>query len=723
MTSSPFQPRRRRVLRALGLRVAVWGGLGLVALVYLADVRRLWTPPATVEPGGEEAEAPGLGDAGWPHLRGPRYDATSDETGLADRWPPEGPPVLWTRPIGAGYSALIAVGSRVYTQGQKLAEQRLVCLDADTGQEIWEYRYGWAYEPGGLYPGPRATPTCHAGRIYFAAPDGLVGCLRAADGRRLWSRNLVEQFAGRGTEFGYACSPLVEEGKVILPVGGAEGSVVALDARDGSTLWASGGDPASYCSALPITFRGRRQVVAFLQNVLASFDLETGRPLWKQNYSSGYDEHAAMPIYREPYLMTMRPFRAGSDLYRIETRPAAAGQGPNIDLVATPIRRSRQMSNDVASSVLVGEHVYGFDLREAQTSRHRPSRGEFKCLELMTGSVCWSTDRVGHATVLAADGKLFLLNDRGELILARATPRQYEELARAEVFPGEVCWTAPTLYRGRLYLRSPTQATCLYVGRPERLDKETLAAARPVSQIARAKPVDLTWLVGGEREFPYDAPDLVELARWYVFSLIGVLAVAGAVAAAVAGGFGLFWRRRPRSAPGRGAAAADPPAAAEPRPATARFGWTLFWTVFWMVALVLGVAGTPLYNRLGSGFVYTWPTSLFVAQQLALMAILDARRRPDCRRSSRRSLAAAILLLGLCLAYYDACRRLTLAITWVFLLGFIPSWPLAIPAARSLLGGSRPAVVFLWTLLAFSLYFWASGGFLLGRAWVMGPPR
>ncbi len=96
------------------------------------------------------------------------------------------------------------------------------------GGLAWEHRYGWAYEPGGMYPGPRATPTWHAGRIYFAAPDGLVGCLRADNGARLWSMNVNEQFAGRGTEFGYACSPLVEAQKVILPVGGPQASVIAV---------------------------------------------------------------------------------------------------------------------------------------------------------------------------------------------------------------------------------------------------------------------------------------------------------------------------------------------------------------------------------------------------------------------------------------------------------------------------------------------------------------
>ena len=228
------------------------------------------------------------------------YSGASTNTRLADAWPAEGPPVLWTCEIGRGYSGLIAVGNRVYTQAQTLTEQEVLALGADTGRTIWEHRYGWPYDPGGMYPGPRSTPTWSDGRVYFAGPDGLVGCLRAADGQQLWTVNINTEFGGRGSDFGYACSPLVEDGKVILPVGGPSAAVVALDADSGRTAWTSGNAPASYCSAMPITYHGTRQVVAFLKNELAGFDLKTGRLLWQKSYSSGYDEHAAFPLYDEP---------------------------------------------------------------------------------------------------------------------------------------------------------------------------------------------------------------------------------------------------------------------------------------------------------------------------------------------------------------------------------------------------------------------------------------
>src|SRR5262245_9572593 len=193
--------------------------------------------------GGDRAHAD------WPHLRGPNYDALSAEKNLADAWPVAVPPALWTRELTQGYSGFVAVGDRVFTQAQTHVAQYVLCLDAATGAEVWRQRVDWPWQPAGAYPGPYATPTWHDQRIYYATPTGLVGCLDAGTGRSRWSVNVRTKYQSQGTGFGYAITPLVEDGRVILPVGGPGASVVALDARDGTQLWAAGDDPASYCPA------------------------------------------------------------------------------------------------------------------------------------------------------------------------------------------------------------------------------------------------------------------------------------------------------------------------------------------------------------------------------------------------------------------------------------------------------------------------------------------
>lgn len=680
---SPSQ-RLARIAGAIVLRVVVWGGAMALAVAFVGDFRFAFPRPS---PSPVHEVEPVADDTGWPHHRGPYQTAIADETDLADAWPPEGPPVFWTRELGKGYSAFIAIGGRVYTQTQDVTSQSVLCLEADTGRTVWEHRYGWPYEAAGMYPGPRATPTWHAGRVYFVSPTGLLGCLRASDGRLLWSVELQEKFNGQGTDFGVSVSPLVEDGKVILPVGGPQASVVALSVKDGSTVWASGDAPASYCSAIPITFQDQRLVVAFLQNTLALFDLATGQLQWQQRCSNGYDEHAASPLYEEPYLMIASPFRNGADAFRLEAR-IADPEGPKA-IEAKRVWHSRQMSNDTASSVLVDGHVYGFDLRDVQAKAHRPSRGEFRCLELRTGKVCWSTNKTGHATVIVADGKLFLFNDKGEILLARASPQGYEELGRAQVFSGEICWTAPALYRGCLYLRSPKRAACVYVGKPERLGQRQRAQARPASAIATPQPLDWTWLVGGEREYAFDLPDARELGLWYGSAALGILGLAAFVAALTQWGL-----RR------------------------CRLSWANYAgrIAFWTFAIVLGIVATPLLSRLAQESIFTWPLSLYVAQQITFAVVIWASQSRPRTGSTLIALAAGFGFLVACLSYFQLCRTVGLAPLWLYLLGFLPSWPLAIPAAYRIARKGSLLGDFLWTWAGFSLYFAACAGYIFWRS-------
>src|ERR1019366_7144181 len=247
--------------------------------------------------------------ADWPHVRGPHYDGVSTERDIADTWPADGPPRLWTCSLGQGYSGLVVGVGKLFTQRQTLGGQFLVCLDPDTGDIIWEHRYDWAWQPNGAYPGPYATPTFYRGKVFFASTNGLVGCVDAKTGAEQWSINVLTKFKGKGCGFGYAATPLVEDDKVIVPVGGPDASLVALHVDDGRTVWAVGSDPASYCPAMPITFRGRRLVIGYLQNGMILVELATGQLLRRESLSAGYDEHAAWPIYREPHVMLAGPFR------------------------------------------------------------------------------------------------------------------------------------------------------------------------------------------------------------------------------------------------------------------------------------------------------------------------------------------------------------------------------------------------------------------------------
>jgi hypothetical protein len=606
----------------------------------------------------------GQSGADWPHIRGPNYDGVSAETGLADAWPADGPPRLWTRDLGQGHSGFVIAGGRVFTQRQAIGGQYLLCLDADTGRTVWEYRYDVAWQPGGAYPGPYASPTWYRDRVYWASPTGLVGCNDAATGRLRWSLNVRDTFQGKGCNFGYAATPLIENDRVILPVGGADAGLVALHAEDGRTVWTAGSDPASYCPALPITFQGRRLVVAYLQNALVLADLATGTLVHRESLSSGYDEHAAWPIYREPHLLLTAPFRAPASCRRL------AADGALLRL--PPAWTSRSLANDVVSSVLYGEHVFGFDLHQPQASRHRPSRGIFRCLAWASGKVCWSTEEVGQAAVLAADGKLLMLSDNGTLILARADPTTYHELARATLFEDEVCWTPPALWQGRLFVRSPSRAVCVFVRQPAHAP----AATAPIESASRSWRFDVTWLISREREYPNDALSEEELAVWFG---------AGVLDLATAGLIVLVARRWLVRLP--------------PTPA------------FWGTAFVLGLLGPGPVSALADRLAFTWPLSLYVAFHATLLIGWWASRQVDRRHRWLGRLAlAGLIVIGY--GYFELCRAAGMYIAWAFLIGFPAALPLALLAVRAEMNGRRAWVVAAWTLPAFAVFF-GSGQVLL----------
>lgn len=630
--------------------------------------------------------------ADWPQLRGPHHDGSAEATPLAESWPAEGPPVLWMRSLGQGYSSFAVVADRAYTQIQNVYGQYLVCLDTATGKTIWEYRYELPYEPTSIYPGPRSTPTVADQRIYFVSPDAIVYCL-ALDGRTLhWSVDLRDRFQLRGLGFGYAASPIVEQGKVILPVGGPSSSLVALDAMTGETAWTAGDKLASYATPLPITFADRRYVIAFLQNALICVDIATGKLQWEKSYSQGYDEHSAFPLYSEPLLMVASPFRGGAMAYRMTSTDATIG--------AEVAWQTPKLSNDVASSLVVDGFIYGFDLRDAQSKAQRPSRGEFRCLDWQTGRVQWSSDVPGHANVTAADGKLVLFNDRGELLLLKQNPERYEELGRVSLFGDEICWTTPALSDGRLFLRTQKWAACVYLGRPDSLTTTQQQSARPASQVARGPALfDATLLLQGEREHPFVRPDLPELTLWYVACLLGVLLPAMLQAAAVA----LVCRRLPDSG------------------ATARI-------TFWLSMAVFGMAATPIANRHWPEFIFTWPATLFACYQSTMLLIVPfdrlhraLKREPqssppaDLRRLRWQARLAGLCLIGVCVVFLLLCRRLSLAHEITFLFGFLPAFPVAAFAAWRIHRQRKLWSDVVWGLLSFTAYFWASGGLLFVR--------
>jgi len=610
-------------------------------LAFLAVLRLLlWTPSFCTAEDNPFLPA-GVEDRGWPSVRGIKHDGHSPEINLADSWPNEGPPVLWVKELGQGYSAFVAKNDSVYTLAQSLQGQFVYCLDARTGETRWRHHYDWPYEIAGVYPGPRATPTLADGKVLFASPAGLIGCLDEKTGDELWTRNVVDDFKGDGgTGFGYSCSSIVVDELVLLPVGGPGASLVALDLQTGKTVWQSGDEPGSYSPAMPIRRGERELVVGYLENALVIHDLRTGELLSNMELSHGYDEHSAWPIYREPNLWIAAPFQAGSQLLEIPD-----------DFTQTPLPqtvwRSKTLSNDVLSSVLVDGALYGFDIFDPQAKTQRPSRGKFRCVDFLTGEELWEqgsgkpqrsnndiSEELGQSGIVVADGKLILFNERGELILLRPNRERCEILDRCAVLTGELTWTPPILHRGCIYVRNQSRAACIYIGEPRLLPEtqKTLTA----SDIPQSGYADWsTQVIPVEPEYAFDLPSDEWLWSWYRWSLgllIGSLILAGIPA----------WLAHPERR------------------------WLTFIICYRTLAFLAGALGTTWLSFWTQEFLFTWPLCLFVAFEIVLA---NMRTQTTGRLAIVKDRLPVIGFVVVSLVYYWLCRRLSLVFEWAFLLG------------------------------------------------------
>jgi hypothetical protein len=422
---------------------------------------------------------------------------------------------------------------------------------------------------------------------------------------------------------------------------------------------------------MPITIEGRRCVVGFLRNSFVVVEAATGKQLFRRELSTGYNEHSAWPIYREPHLMLLSPFRVPAVRWSLRTSQDGA-------LDCRTQWTSRGMSNDVVSSVLHKDHVYGFDLRQTQSRKHRCTRGTFKCMEWSTGKVCWSAENVGHAALIEADGKLLMITDNGSLIMARANPTSYQELGRVHLFNdnSDVCWTPPALWRGRLYVRGPSQMVCLHVGRPE--DRPAGALAATSVRTSNSASLRSASLLTRVRDSQDETPSWQEMTSWFA-AFVFVLAASAVLAGLVY----LVLKRRFN---------------VQPSGALLMLGF----------ALVLGCLGPNVFSSLCDRLLFTLPAALHAEFNLTLLGCAQAGRSP-AKRGTRW--LAGLLVVGLlffCYGYFELCRAAGMYISWVALLGLVPALPLSLLAVRAVVKGERTLLIAAWTVLAFAVFFWSS---------------
>lgn len=367
----------------------------------------------------------------WPRWRGPQLTGISQEKGWLDQWPREGPPVVWKASVGVGFSSVAVAQGRLYTMGHKDGKDTVFCLDAISGKPIWSHSYEAALGDLNFEGGPAATPTVHDGAVYTLSRWGDLFCFDAAKGQVRWSRNLAKEDNARAPTWGFSGSTLVHDKLLLLNVGQAG---MALDKDTGKLVWTSGDEEAGYST--PIPFQRGKEWFALVSSGagFTAVNVATGKALWEYRWLTRYGVNSADPILAGDQVFISSGYNKGCALLQ-------TGDGEPKE-----IWRNKNLRNQFNSSVLLDGFLYGIDGDTTTTT-------SLRCIELKTGAVRWSKDGLGSGSVTAADGKLIVLSDEGELLVAPASSKGFTPTARAKVLDGK-CWTVPALANGRIYCRN-----------------------------------------------------------------------------------------------------------------------------------------------------------------------------------------------------------------------------------------------------------------------------
>ncbi|MFN4258462.1 MAG: SUMF1/EgtB/PvdO family nonheme iron enzyme [Gemmataceae bacterium] len=386
------------------------------------------------------------GNADWPQFRGPRRDGVSTATGLRMSWPPEGPPVVWRKKVGEGYSAPVSAGDRLIFFHRVGDEEIVDCLQADTGKTVWTHAYPTAYEDlYGKGDGPRSTPLIADGRVYTLGAEGHLLCLDLATGKKVWDSALKEHYELLPSFFGVGTSPLLEGDGLLINLGAKGAGILAFDKNTGKEVWRATDHEASYSSPVAVTIDGERRVLFLTREGIVMLEPRTGKVLHQQRFRSrlGPSVNAAVPVVVGALVFFSAEYGTGAIVLRL---------GP--DKLAEVWSSGQSLSNHYNTSVHHDGHLYGIH------GRQEGGAAQLRCVELKTGKVLWSQEQFGCASLILVEGHLLALNEKGELLLIEATPTGYREKARAALLTSP-CRADIALAQGRLYARDPETLICV----------------------------------------------------------------------------------------------------------------------------------------------------------------------------------------------------------------------------------------------------------------------
>jgi outer membrane protein assembly factor BamB len=316
------------------------------------------------------------------------------------------------------------------------------CLEADTGKERWTIRYP---APGNLDYGnsPRATPQIVDGRVYLFGAFGNLTCAELKTGAIVWRRDVRREF--RVTEqlvWGFAGSPLVVDGKLVVQPGGSEASIVALDPATGELVWRTPGEPAAFASPIVAELGGRRQIVSYDKTSLGGWDIATGKRLWRLVPPEDDDFNVPTPIGVDGRLLVSTE-NNGTRAYEFAKEGVIRPE---------PTAKFDDLAPDTHSPVVVGDRLFGI------------WEGDFYCLDARTLKpryVAHDEALTEYSTILASEERLLIVTQYAEALLIDPRADEWKVVSRVKLFEDESgAYAHPAIVGNKLYVRASDRVAC-----------------------------------------------------------------------------------------------------------------------------------------------------------------------------------------------------------------------------------------------------------------------
>ncbi len=411
----------------------------------------------------------------WPQWLGSQRDAVWRETGILAKFPEGGPAVRWRTPIAAGYTGPAVANGKVYVMDRVLAEgaknptsastrakvpgsERVICLNEADGKILWKHEYECIYTIS--YPlGPRTTPLIQDRKVYTLGAEGNLFCLEVENGKPLWSHDLKKEYDTQSPLWGYSAHPLLDGHKLICMVGGKGSTVVAFDKESGKEIWrALDAKNLGYCPPMIYEAAGTRQLIVWHGEAVNSLDPETGKVFW------------TVPFQSFQYMSISTPRKIGDLLFLTSTFGKSlmlrlGSASPSADVAWRGDPKTNSFDSVFGTPFVEDGYIYGTN-----------SNGELVCLKAATGERLWhtlepnrgKTARCADVFLVKNGDRFFLFTEKGDLIIAKLSPKGYQEISRAHLldptsaaFGRDVLWSHPAFANRSVHVRNDKEIICV----------------------------------------------------------------------------------------------------------------------------------------------------------------------------------------------------------------------------------------------------------------------